>query len=233
MTTLASLPFILFMVVVVTAIAENIHVPYPLLLVITGLIVGFIPNMPTWHPQNDMVLALFLPPILFSGARLISWQDVKQNMTIVLSLSIFLVLASAIIIAWILHTLIPLFAFPAALVLGAIISPTDVIAANSILSKMNVPRSIMRTVKVESLFNDACSIVLFKAGLILVAGKMLKISDVGHQFFYIGGGGVLIGLFFAYISDQRHYCQTILISFRKPFTHHHEFNSSLCCLLVC
>ncbi len=199
-TTLASLPFILFMIVVVTAIAENINVPYPLLLVIAGLVVGFIPNIPSWHPPNDMILALFLPPILFSGARLISWQDVKQNMTIVLSLSIGLVLISAVSIAWILHLMIPQLSFPMALILGAIISPTDVIAANSVLNKMNVPRSIIRTVKVESLFNDACGIVLYKAGLILVAGQVLKLSDFGHQFFYIGLGGVLIGLLFAYIS---------------------------------
>lgn len=62
MTTLTSLPFILFMVVVVTAIAENVNLPYPLLLVVTGLVVGFIPGIPSWRPPTDAVLALFLPP---------------------------------------------------------------------------------------------------------------------------------------------------------------------------
>src|ERR1700723_2398299 len=99
MSTLTSLPFILFIVVVVTAIAENINIPYPLLLVVAGLIVGFVPNMPSWHPPNDQVLALFLPPILFSAARLISWQDVKQKLSIIISLSVFLVLSSALAIA--------------------------------------------------------------------------------------------------------------------------------------
>ncbi len=199
MSTLTSLPFILFMVVVVTAVAENINVPYPLLLVIAGLILGFIPNMPSWHPPNDMVLALFLPPILFSAARLISWQDVKHKRNVVLALSIGLVLLSTLVIAWLLQLMIPQLSWPAAIILGAIISPTDVVAANSILNKMNVPRSIIRTIKVESLFNDASSIVLYKTGLLLAAGGMLKITEIGHQFFFVGIGGILIGLLFAYI----------------------------------
>ncbi len=107
MTTLTSLPFILFVVVVVTAIAENKNVPYPLLLVIAGLIVGFVPNIPSWHPPSDIVLALFLPPILFSAARLISWQDVKQHITVITSLSVFLVLFWAIAIACVLCWVIP------------------------------------------------------------------------------------------------------------------------------
>ncbi len=200
MTTLASLPFILFLVVVVTAIAENINVPYPLLLVIAGLIVGFIPNIPSWHPPSDMVLALFLPPILFSSARLVSWQDVKQHLTIVTSLSIFLVLVSAIAIAFMLHWLIPGMNFATGLILGAIIAPTDVIAANSILTKMNVPRHIIRIIKVESLFNDACGIVLYKTALLLALGASITLPALGHEVLYIGIGGIAIGLLYAYIS---------------------------------
>lgn len=200
MATLTSLPFILFLVVVVTAIAENINVPYPLLLVIAGLIVGFIPNVPSWHPASDIVLALFLPPILFSAARLISWQDVKQHATIITSLSIFLVLVSAIGIAFMLCWLIPSIHFATGLILGAIIAPTDVIAANNILTKMNVPRHIIRTIKVESLFNDACGIVLYKSALLLAIGQSLTLPGISHQILFIGAGGIAIGLLFAYIS---------------------------------
>jgi len=200
MDTLASLPFILFMVVVVTAVAENINVPYPLLLVITGLIVGFIPNIPSWHPPSDIVLALFLPPILFSAARLISWQDVKQHAVIITSLSLFLVLFSAIAIAGILCWLIPNIHFATGLILGAIIAPTDVIAANSILTKMNVPRHITRTIKVESLFNDACGIVLYKTALLLALGRSLTMPGITHEILFIGIGGIAVGLLFAYIT---------------------------------
>ncbi len=173
---------------------------YPLLLVIAGLIVGFIPNMPSWHPPNDLVLALFLPPILFSAARLISWQDVKLNLSIIVSLSIFLVLCSALSIALVLCWMIPTINFTNALILGAIIAPTDVIAANSILAKMNVPRHIIRTIKVESLFNDACGIVLYKTALLLALGHTLTAADISHEILFIGFGGIAIGLLFAYIS---------------------------------
>jgi monovalent cation/hydrogen antiporter len=200
MTALASLPFILFLIVLVTAVAENINVPYPLLLVIAGLIVGFIPSIPSWHPPSAIVLPLFLPPILFSAARLIAWQDVKQHLSVILSLSVFLVLFSAIVIAWTLCWLIPGIPFATGLILGAIIAPTDVIAANSILTRLNVPRHITRTIKVESLFNDACGIVLYKTALLLVAGQSLSLPVIGHDILLTGVGGIAIGLLFAYIS---------------------------------
>ncbi|GEM_PF-197471 len=199
-STLTSLPFILFIVVVVTSIAENINAPYPLLLVIAGLILGFTPDIPHWRPANDIVLALFLPPILFSAARLVSWQDVKQHLAIILSLSVFLVLFSAIAIALVLSWLIPDINFATGLILGAIIAPTDVIAANSILTKMNVPRHMTRTIKVESLFNDACGIVLYKTALLLAVGRSLSLPQISHEVLFIGAGGIAIGLFFAYIT---------------------------------
>nr|WP_235378913.1 hypothetical protein [Candidatus Coxiella mudrowiae] len=77
MTAFEIIPFILFLVVIGTAIAERINIPYPLVLVITGLLVGFIPRIPNWHSPSPIVLPLFLLPILFAAARLISWEVTK------------------------------------------------------------------------------------------------------------------------------------------------------------
>jgi len=194
------LPFILFMVVIVTSISEKINVPYPLLLVITGLVLGFIPGIPNWHPPNDLVLPLFLPPILFAAARLIAWQDIRNNFDTIGSLSIALVLITTLGIAWVLCAFIPAMTFGTALVLGAIISPTDVVAANAILTRMNIRQNIIRTVEVESLFNDAVSIVLYKAAVLFVFMGNLDITDIGGRTLLVGVGGIVVGLVFAYFT---------------------------------
>lgn len=200
MTTLEILPFILFIVVVVTALSERINVPYPLLLVIAGLIVGFIPGVPNWHPPSDSVLALFLPPILFSAARLISWRDIRARLSTISSLSIVLVIITTFCIAYILNAFVPQVTFSTALVLGAIISPTDTVAACTILEKMNVRQSIIRTLKVESLFNDAMGIVLYKMALVMVVMGSLSTNQLTEQTLYVGIGGIMVGFVFAYFT---------------------------------
>jgi len=195
------LPFILFIVVIVTSVSEKINVPYPLLLVIAGLVVGFVPGIPDWHPASSIVLPLFLPPILFAAARLISWQDIRDNANTIASLSIILVLITALGIAWVLHTFIPGMSFSAALVLGAIISPTDTVAASAILTRLNIRQNIIRTVEVESLFNDAVSIVLYKAAVLFVFMGTINVADVGSRTFLVGLGGIAVGLVFSYFTS--------------------------------
>lgn len=197
-TSLTVLPLILFAVVMVTAVAENINIPYPLLLIVAGLIVGFIPHMPSWQPSPDLALTLFLPPILFAAARTTSWHDIKHNTGTILSLSFGLVIFTTLTVAAILYFLIPNMHFSTALVLGAIVSPTDIVAANSILSRMNINRKIIRTIRVESLFNDASGIVLYKTALLLVAGQSMHVGAVAHHIFLMGIGGIVVGLALAY-----------------------------------
>lgn len=198
MTTLEILAFILFIVVIVTAISERINIPYPLLLVITGLIVGFVPGIPSWHPPNDIVLALFLPPILFSAARLISVREIIAHLGTISWLSVVLVLVTTIAIALTLDFFIPAIPLSSAMVLGAIISPTDTTAACAILSNMNVRQHIIRTIEIESLFNDATGIVLYKTGVAFVALGSIKVADSALQTVWVGLGGIAVGLIVAF-----------------------------------
>lgn len=200
LNALEILPFILFIVVIVTTISEKINVPYPLLLVLAGLIVGFIPGVPNWHPPTDIILPLFLPPILFAAARVVSSQDIKNNISTIGSLSIALVVATTLIVALVLHWFIPQMNYSTALVLSAIISPTDTTAATAILNRMNIRQHIIRTVEVESLFNDAMGIVLYKASVLFVFLGTIKIVDVGSQILLVGLGGIVVGFVFAYFT---------------------------------
>jgi CPA1 family monovalent cation:H+ antiporter len=200
MTAFEIIPFILFLVVIGTAIAEKINVPYPLILVVAGLLVGFVPGIPNWHPPSNLVLPLFLPPILFAAARLISWEDIKKNLSQIASLSILLVIATTIAVAWILHSVIPAMPLGAAMVLGAIISPTDAIASTSILHRMNTQRYVIRGLEIESLFNDAVSIVLYNLAVLFVFMGSVNFTPISTHLFVVGLGGVAIGLMFAYFT---------------------------------
>lgn len=201
MTAFEIIPFILFLVVIGTAIAERINVPYPLVLVVTGLLVGFIPGVPNWHPPSDIVLPLFLPPILFAAARLISWEDIQNNKSEITSLSILLVVASTIVVGIILYLIIPDMPLSAALTLGAIISPTDAIASTSILHRMKIQRYIIRSLEVESLFNDAVSIVLYKMALLFVLMNAINLVQAGENMLIVGLGGIAVGLMFSYFTS--------------------------------
>lgn len=201
MNALEILPFILFVVIIVTTLSERINLPYPLLLVIAGLVVGFLPGIPNWHPPTDIILALFLPPILFASARTLAWQEVKNNASAIGWLSIALVFITAIAIAFALDYFIPHMTFSTALVLGAIISPTDTVAANAILSRLNVQQSIIRTIEVESLFNDATGIVLYKAAVLFVALGTISLYEITFRTLLVGLGGIGIGLVFSYLTS--------------------------------
>lgn len=201
MTAFEIIPFILFLVVIGTAIAERINVPYPLVLVVAGLIVGFIPGIPNWHPPSNIVLSLFLPPILFAAARLISWEDIQNNITEIILLAIVLVIVSTIAVAWVLHWIVPAMSLSAALVLGAIVSPTDAIASTSILNKMNTQQHIIRSIEVESLFNDAISIVLYKMAVFFVFMGAFNVTQVSSHTLLVGLGGIAVGLMFSYFTS--------------------------------
>ena len=201
MTAFEIIPFILFLVVIGTAISEKINVPYPLVLVVAGFIVGFIPGIPNWHPPSNIVLMLFLPPILFAAARVISWEDIQNNLVEIISLSIVLVVISAIAVSLALHWAIPSMPLSSALVLGAIISPTDAIASTSILNKMNAQKHMIRTIEVESLFNDAISIVLYKMSVLFVFMGDINVGQVSFHTVLIGLGGIIVGLMFSYFTS--------------------------------
>lgn len=201
MTAFDIIPFILFLVVIGTAIAERINVPYPLVLVVAGLLVGFIPGIPNWHPPSEVVLTLFLPPILFAAARLISWEDIQNNITEIISLAVVLVIVSTMVVGWVLHWIVPAMPLSAALVLGAIIAPTDAIASTSILHKLNAQQQVIRSIEVESLFNDAISIVLYKMAVLFVFMDAINVTQVSIHTILVGLGGIAVGLMFSYFTS--------------------------------
>jgi monovalent cation/hydrogen antiporter len=178
-------------------LARRLAIPYPILFVIGGLFIGFIPILPTQLALDPkLIFFLFLPPILYIQAVYTSWRDFRFYLRSILLLAIGLVVATTVTVAYVAHWLIPGFPLAAGFVLGAIISPPDAIAASAIAQRLGLPRRVVTILEGESLVNDATSLVIFNVALAAVGATT---SFIGHvwipgEFIYVSAGGIAVGL---------------------------------------
>ena len=182
-------------------IARRLDVPYPILFVIGGLLISFIPILPAQLKLNpDFIFFIFLPPLLYIQAVYTSWRDFRFYMRPILLLAIGLVTATTIVVAYVAHWLIPGLPLAAGFVLGAIISPPDAIAASAIAHRLGLPRRVVTILEGESLINDATSLVIYKVALatlgVSMAGSQAIIGGawIPGEFTYIAVAGVAVGL---------------------------------------
>lgn len=178
-------------------LARRLDIPYPILFVLGGLVISFLPGLPPQLKLDpNIIFFIFLPPLLYIQALYTSWRDFRFYLRSILLLAIGLVIATTVAIAYLTHWLIPGFPLAAGFVLGAIISPPDAIAASAIAQRLGLPRRIVTILEGESLVNDATSLVLFKVSLaaIGVTASLMNKVWVPGQFVYIAAGGVVVGL---------------------------------------
>lgn len=126
-------------VAVLAVIARKVALPYPIVLVISGLALSFIPRLPEVKLNPEIVFYFFLPPLLYPAALFTSWRDFKRNLRPILLLAIGLVLVTTVTIAWVAHTILPGLPWAAAFALGAIVSPPDAVSATAVLRRLPVP----------------------------------------------------------------------------------------------
>ena len=131
MQTIATVIILLAVVTALADLTDRIRVPYPILLVLSGIGIGLIPGLPQVELNPDVVFLIFLPPILYSAAWNTSWPDFKAAKRPIFLLATGCVIFTTLAVAWVSHTFIPGFGWPEAFVLGAIISPPDAIAATA------------------------------------------------------------------------------------------------------
>src|SRR5688572_3761717 len=129
---------LLIAVAAVAWLATQLKLPYPILLVLAGLGIGFIPGLPRVRLRPDVVFLLFLPPLLYYAGLLTSWRDFKRNLRPISLLAVGLVLFTTFAVAIVAHTLMGM-SWPAAFALGAIVSPPDAVASTAVVSKLRVP----------------------------------------------------------------------------------------------
>lgn len=176
------------------AAARAANIPYPIVLVVGGLVLGFVPGIPDAELAPDLVLVLFLPPLLYSAAFFANLHDLRRDLRAISLLAIGLVLATMCAVAIVAHELIDGLSWAAAFTLGAIVAPTDPIAATAIARRQRAPRRIVSIIEGESLINDGTALVAYKVAAAAALGGGFSIMDAGLEFVLGATGGILIGL---------------------------------------
>ena len=183
-------------------LVPKLRIPYPILLVLGGLALGFVPGLPEIDLPPDLVLVGILPPLLYGAAFFTSLRDLRSNLRPVGLLAVGLVLLTMVIVAVVAHAIVPGLPWGAAFVLGAVVSPTDPIAATAIMHRLGVPRRIVSIVEGESLVNDGTALVAYRAAVVATVSGVFSIWEAGISFVLNVGGGVVVGLAVAWIVRQ-------------------------------
>ncbi|HMG83731.1 MAG TPA: Na+/H+ antiporter [Ferruginibacter sp.] len=202
-----SLPFILALIaliVLIEMLANKIKIAYPILLVIAGLGISFIPGLPAIHVNPNMIFFIFLPPLLFEASWSISLKDLKKWYRIIGSFSFLVVFFTAVSVAIFTNYFIPGFSLALGFLLGGIVSPPDAVSAGAILKFVKVQKSTATILEGESLLNDASSLIIFRFALIAVATGQFIWRDAVLDFSWMIFGGAIIGLALGWIFMQAH-----------------------------
>jgi Na+/H+ antiporter len=175
-------------------LARRMSVPYPIVLVVGGALFGFVPGVPTVTLDPSVVLVVFLPPLVYGAAFFANLGDLRANLRGVTLTSVGLVLVTIVAVALLAHELIHGLSWAAAFALGAVVSPTDPLAAATIMRRLEFPRRLVSAVEGEGLFNDATALVAYKVAVAAVVGGSFSLLDAGWRFVAGAAGGVAIGL---------------------------------------
>lgn len=182
------------LVVALTALARRLPVPTPILQVAAGLLIGLIPGARIPELEPDLVFFVFLPPILWAAAFFTSLREFKANRRPISLLAVGLVLATTVFVAMAARLLLPGLSWPAAIALGAIVSPPDAVAAAAIVSRLPVPRRVIVILEGESLVNDASALILYRTAIAAAVTGAFSWGESIVRFFIDAGIGALIGM---------------------------------------
>src|SRR5947207_1467286 len=188
-------------VALLALVARKIGVPYPILLVIAGGLLAFVPGLPTIRLDPKLVFDLFLPPLIYPAAVYTSWRDFRANLRSILPLAIFLVLLTMTATAYLLHAITGL-PLAVGFVFGALISPPDAVAALAVTKDLKVPRKIIVILEGESLVNDATSFISFRFAVAAVLTGTFSLGQASAQFLLVAAGGIAVGLATGWLATQ-------------------------------
>jgi monovalent cation/hydrogen antiporter len=194
---------LLLFVVVFASLARKLQLPYPIVLVIAGLALSFIPGIPRVTLSPDLVFLVILPPLLYAGAWFTSWRDFSYNIVSILLLAIGLVSFTVFGVAEAAHLAFSQFDLHLGIVLGAVVATTDTIAATSIARRIGLPQRIVDIVEGESLVNDVTGLVALEFGLaVVVQGHAPSIASGFYRLTYLTAVGILVGIVIALLIQK-------------------------------
>src|SRR6185312_7512187 len=187
------LPFMLALVaaiVLIEMLATKLKIAYPVLLVVCGLLISFIPGLPAVEVDPNMIFFIFLPPLLFEASWNISFKEMKKWWRIISSFSFLVVLFSALAVAIFTNYFIPGFTIALGFLLGGIESPPDAVSTGAIMKFVKISKSTSAILEGESLLNDASSLIIFRFALAAVATGQFIFQDAILSFSWMVVGGV-------------------------------------------
>ena len=182
-------------IIVLHYIAHRLGLPPSVALLAGGGTLAFVPGLPTISVNPELVLVIFLPPLLLDGAWSISVDRLKRHVFGIASLAIGAVLFTTVIVAVVVHFLMPSLPWAACAALGAIVSPPDAVSARAVLERIRIPRRLQILLEGESLLNDASGLVLFRFAVAAAAGGVFSTVDALGEFFFLAVGGAAVGAF--------------------------------------
>lgn len=209
-------------IIVASVLSRRTGIATPLVLLVIGIVVGLVPTVPDIELEPDWILMGVLPPLLYASAVRVPVIDLRRNFAMIGWLSILLVIASALAIGGLVHWLVPDIPFAAGVALGAVISPTDAVAATSIGKRLGLPNRLMTVLEGESLLNDASALVLLRTAVVAVTAASFSLGDAVWEFAKAVGIAVVIGLIVGFASvwlraRLRDPVLTTAVSFVVPF----------------
>lgn len=184
---------LLVAVALLGALAQRLSLPYPIVLVLGGAVFGFAPGVPDVTLDPDVVLLIFLPPLLYVAASFSNPGEMRADLRSITMSAVGLVLVTMVAVAVIAHALIDGLSWEAAFALGAIVSPTDPLAGASIMRRLGVPRRLVTIAEGEGLLNDATALVAYKVAVVAVVSGSFSLADASFEFVAGAAGGIAIG----------------------------------------
>jgi Na+/H+ antiporter len=184
------------------SLAPRLRIPYPILLVLGGLVLGFVPGIPHVTLNPRIVLVAILPPLLYGSAFFVSLRDLRTNARSLTLLSLGLVLTTTVAVAAICHAFISGLSWPVSFVIGAIVAPTDAVASTAIASRLGIPRRLVALIEGESLINDATALVAYRFAVAAVLTGSFSLWHASWRFVVDVIGGVAIGLAVGFVLRQ-------------------------------
>src|SRR5438105_2226928 len=193
MRELEALIVLVLAAVVLAAAARRVGAPYPVFLAIGGALLAFVPGTPSFTVAPELVLALFVAPILLDAAYDTSLRDLRDNWAPVAGLVIFAVGLTTAAVAFVVHALLPTIPWAAAVALGAIVAPPDAVAATAVLRPLRPPQRLLTILEGESLLNDATALLIYRVAVGAVVANGFSIAPVVPTFLLALAGSLIAG----------------------------------------
>src|SRR5689334_9964709 len=222
MTAFEQLLVLFVAAVMLAAAARRVGAPYPVFLALGGALLAFVPGTPKFSLPPELVLALFVAPVLLDAAYDTSLRDLRDNWGPVGALVVFAVGLTTAAVAVVVHALVPAMPWGAAVALGAIVAPPDAVAATAVLRQLRPPHRLLTILEGESLLNDASALLIYRLGIGAVADNGFSVGAVAPAFLLAVAGSVVVGPALGWVTIRllgsvRHVPTAIILQFVTTF----------------